>query len=486
METEKNITGKVLIRMISCLFLSLFWVVFIWRFWEKGVYALGLNFFIFTSLILIMFVKILRDKNHFEKTDFAWIIPICLFIMSFLLYENPFIKGVNIFVLPILFAIFYNYSFIEDKTKVHWGSHFLKTMLNRIFSFFNKIEKSTSSYFHLLLPTSNKNRTTTKSIILGLVLLLVISFAVVIPLLSSADHAFGEKMQFFYDWIGELFAFSIVYRIIFFGILSVLLLSFVLSWGKKFNYEEKIKDNKTDSIVAGIFLGGILLIYIVFLWTQLENMIVGDLPVDFQSTVVLVKSGFWQLFFLSIINIIVYLAVFRKTVPLVQKILAGFTFASLLLLFSAGHRMLMYVINYGFSYEKFFALYTVIYCAIIFGFFLISFSKNKRVNILKFLIFLFLWMYSIVAILPLEQFIFRANLALSGRETSRIKLPELTILSSDVLNIVKEKVNDGTMKKRDAKMEYGEYNWNPWIKNKENQVAKKHWYEKNISNLINK
>lgn len=49
-------------------------------------------------------------------------------------------------------------------------------------------------------------------------------------------------------------------------------------------------------------LSGVLALYGLFIFVQIERLWVNDLPVDFASTENLVKTGFWQLVFLSFLN----------------------------------------------------------------------------------------------------------------------------------------------------------------------------------------
>ena len=312
-----------------------------------------------------------------------------------------------------------------------------------------------------------------------------------IPLLSSADVVFAGKIQFTYDWFKDILSIPFIYKLLTFIALSVLFFSLLVAWSRRFDYTEKEESGrKIDPIVSGIVLGGVLCLYLLFLWVQINRLWVGTLPFDFKETESLVKSGFWQLFFLSVINVAIYFFTYKKTIPLVQRILIAFTVASLLLLSSAGYRMGLYVTYYGLSYEKFFASYTVIYSALLFIWLISRLFIKQRSNIVKFLVVLFLWMYAIVSILPVEQFILRTNVALSYLEESRIRLFELTMLSPDVLALVKEYQQQGVLEEKvDYLAQEGtnkseeDFDWNPWIERQEKVVSDKVWYERNLMNI---
>ncbi len=478
--------------MAWCLGLALFGVIFIWGFWERDIFALGLNAFIFLFFTLLLFLRVGYKQKYYDKRDLVWIIPLFLIAFSFLIYDNPFSKVFGLLVLSAFSALFINYGFLTDKAKRHWDINFVSHFLSRILSFLAKLNEAVNSYITLFLPKGGKRGTVITKIVLGLILFLLIAVTIIIPLLSSADSLFAARIDFIYTWLKDILSTTFVYRIVVFLILAILLLSALLAWGKKLDYKEKKEsERKIDPIVSGIVLGGVLVLYLLFLWVQLERLWVEGLPLDFKTTETLVKSGFWQLFFLSIINVLIYFFTYRRTNKVVQRILTAFTVASLLLLVSAGHRMALYVIFYGLSYEKFFASYTVLYSAILFVWLISRLFFSERANIFKFVVFLFLWMFAVMTILPVEAIILRTNIALAQRPESRIRLFELTMLSPDVLRAVKKYESAGALKESvdyleregDAKSEE-QFDWKPWIERQEKRIADKKWYEKNVMNIL--
>jgi len=484
---ETGLTKSLAGQLFLCAGLSIFWVIFIWGFWHKGIYALGINFFIFSALFCGLFLGVIYKKVKFRVNDLIWLIPIFLIILSFLIYDNPFLKITNLLILPIIFALFYNYLSLDNKGARHWDFHFLINVIKRIFSFLGKIGLSIILYLELIIPASKNNKRIIAKVIAGILLFLIIALTVILPLLSSADKVFSDKIEFIYSWLKEHFSFILMYKIITSVILSILMFSMLSAWNKKFDYLEKPETNdKVDPIISGIVLGGILAVYLLFLWVQVGRLWVGSLPFEFKDTEYFVKSGFWQLFYLSIINIVIYFFTYRKTILIVQRILTVFTFASLLLLISAAQRMQLYVTYYGFSYEKLFALYTVVYCVILFIWLISRLFIKNRSNIFKFLVMLFICMYGFITILPVEQFILRANIKLAELKESRIRLYELTMLSPDVLPLVKKYKDEGLLKER---IDYsapgaGEFDWTPWINEKEKIVSDKTWHERNLMNYI--
>jgi len=467
--TFKDRANSILIWSV---FLALYWVVFLWGFWEKGVFAFGFNATFFLALFLIFLGKIFPNQNKFwSRKHVAWLVPFVLLVISYSLYNTPFIRMTNVLVLPVLGVIFITYALLENRGIV-WGLEFFKTVFARSFSWIGSLGKSLRGYTFLLGRNSSS---ITRRVFFGVVFLVIIVATLIVPLLSKVDPEFAYLIDPLFDFVRNIIETETAVRVLVGAIIAVLSASVALSWLERPVVSEEKKDTNVDSIIAGIVIAGIFFVYVLFLAVQIKRLWVSELPIDFSETEILVKSGFWQLFILSVVNALIFFATYLKTNNLVHRLLGAFTVASLFLVMSAAWRMFLYVVFYGFSYEKFFASYTVLFSIILFVWLLVLFFQSKKRDIIKFIVFLFLWMYSIVAIFPVEQFIMRANVALSYQKDSRIELYELTMLSSDVLGYVEKRQN-----------EYIFSDWDKWIKEKKEQVAKKAWYESTIIDVFYK
>ena len=494
-----HLTKQNRIKVLWSLAVSAFWAVFLWGFWDKGVLALGLNAFVFWAALAGLFLWSLRHKGINLAEHLFWIAPIGLIIASYALYDNPFLKLTSLLLLPVLFALFYNFAHVPEPRRIRWDLAFLAIAAARTLSLLNGLRESALTHARLFaLPKKGHDKLA--RIGLGLAFFAVIALTVVIPMLSYADAEFAARMGGLLAWFREIISTSFVYKTIFALACSIAFLAALMEWSKTFAYANKENENEPlDPIISGIVLAGILGLYLLFLWIQAKRLWVGSLPFEFSAVTLLVKSGFWQLLLLSIINIAIYFLTYRKTIPAVQHILAAFTAASLLLLASAAQRMGLYVTYYGFSYEKFFASYTVIFCAILFVWLISRLFVRRRADIMKFLVVLFLWMYGLLTVLPVEQFILRANVALAGREGSQIRLVELTMLSPDVLALAQRYEAEGLLAERttarfarevllDVKNaqlnESAAAIWTDWIENRQLKLKQKKWYEKNAMNFL--
>ncbi|MDD5055354.1 MAG: DUF4173 domain-containing protein [Candidatus Peribacteraceae bacterium] len=473
-------TQRSVRSVIFTLGLSLFWVVFCWGIWERGPWAMGINYLLFVLglAFLFDFQSVYRAPL---RRQFSWLIPIILIALSFFLYENPFIKAVNVVVLPPLFAVYRIAVTTGNESNVRWsGNKWIEHLIRRFFGVLLKVGSAAEMIGRTIVPLKNGRTDVVRKVVLGVGILVLVSVAVFIPLLSSADPMFEKLTDDLWRQLADVLSMRYVFKTIFFAALSVVLLAMSLSWntGQDFVVEEK--QSTMDDIVSGIVLGGILLLYLLFMYTQVQSLWVGSLPTAFSETEILVKKGFWQLFILSGINVFLFLVYYRRTKAVVQKILVLFMFASLFLLVSAANRMGMYVWFYGFSYEKFFATYTVLFALILFGYLIRSLFSAERKDIVKFLITGFVWMYAVAAVLPMEQFIFRANARLSERPDSRINMMELQMLSADVYGLVRQQ---HAMISEASDESHTKEIWEEWLQDQERKSREKAWYEWTVQDL---
>jgi len=485
------------IKLLWSIGLSLFWVVFLWGFFERDVYALGANAFVFLAATMTLFLWAMLREGVPLKKNLFWIVPIFMIALGYLLYDNPFLKVVSVPVLAATFILFYNDAFMTAHGRARWDAKTVEALVWRSLSVVTHVRKA-GELVGRLASRARRESSTAKRVATGIVLFLLIAAIVVIPLLSSADAQFAATMGFVNEWIKKLFSTSLFGRILVFFLLSVFMVAALLAWARPFPHSRTDAETKhVDSIVIGIVLGGMLALYGIFLWIQLGNIWVGKLPVEFSETERLVKDGFWQLIFLTVINVFFTFIAYRKTVQAVQHLLIAFVAASLLLLASAGQRMTLYATYYGLSYEKFFASYAVVFCAILLIWLVARLCMRGRADVIKFSALLFLWMYAVLTVMPVEQIILRSNVALSKREGSQIRLFELTMLSPDVLDLVRKYQREGVLEEKNpfytreasAAAPEGAYSkptfdWNPWIKDREQRVSDKKWYELNVTNLL--
>lgn len=460
---------------IGCLILSMLWVTFLWGFWSSGVYALGIN----AAIVFLMMAFFLKQFTALKRIDWKagsyWITPILLSLLSFALYENPFLKSASLIVLPMCTAAFCALAVSEPIERFHWEAREVFAALVRYsFAPLTGLIASITAHIATCFPKSEINFRIIKRVITGAVILLLISVFLIIPMLSSADEEFGRRMSLISRTVIDFVCNDFFIRVVAMLILSVIF--FAQSEALAARPVRVVTNRATDSIIAGMVLGGVLALYLVFLSIQFECLWWSDLPREFKATENLVKSGFWQLIGLSTINLILFAWSFQRTNKAIQLLLGGFTTASLLLVASAAQRMYLYATLYGLSYEKFFASYAVLYCIIIFSVLLYALVVGKEFDAIKGSLVLFIWMYAIASLLPTERIVLNTNVALSHRANSRINLDDLTMLSADVFGTV--------INLRETRAELTSNRWNGWVEREQEYLTKKPLHEHTLSSVI--
>ncbi len=463
--------------MLSIVTIAIFTVLGHWNFWSEGVYALGFN----TTAFWFGLGGLLWAKNPLLawKRDWIWVVPLALMAISFSLYENPWLKIITCIVLPASVGIFYAYSQLTNGKQSFWGLQLLKTLVKRCVTPLRHLGEAV--YYcrsRIAFVKGKQDKNLNKRIFKGLLLLSPLAVFVVV-LLGSADDNFASlTSNIFINFFG-LLNFAMIAKVLCIVILCVLLLAMLHAWKSPFDFTEEKVVISLDDVVVGIVMGGVLLIYGLFLWLQLDYLLIGSLPESFTATEKIVKSGFWQLFFLTILNTGLFFAVYKNTGAAAQIILRVFIVASGLLLLSAAWRMGLYVYWYGFSYEKYFASYTSLFALLVFVYLLAASFSKERKDVFKFIAFAALCSYGVATVTPVERIIFNTNVALSQSSDSRVGLYELRQMSADILGDVKGLVNDAESAARIGVTEV--QNWKSWVNKQERKHCDRAWYESNLS-----
>jgi hypothetical protein len=161
--------------------------------------------------------------------EFMLLVPIILLSLTFFLFANSFLHGINALILPLL---------IVAQT-MRMGE--VKRQLSQPFHYLGDVIKQMTAHGFLYFPlpfhmicnslrlqsVKSKNKTLMK-ISLGLLLTLPLLF-IVIPLLSSADSIFQQKISGIQQLVFEINVGSFLFRSIWVVLVSLYLFSYVWS-----------------------------------------------------------------------------------------------------------------------------------------------------------------------------------------------------------------------------------------------------------------
>lgn len=447
-----------------------------WNLFSDGVVVLGLNASLFWIGVAV--VLCLVDNSYGIRRDWMWLCPIALMGLSYSLYENPWLKLITLFLLPIMVGVFCAYSHVNDRREMLWNGQLLRAIGVRFFKPLSAMDQVMEGLFdRSLFPSGLLEGGVIGRILRGVLFLVPLSL-LVISLLSSADAKFGEIVLHGVRATFDAMSWLTLWKFTLSLLLAIALLSMATGWRGVIVYSESSDTKTIDGLVAGIVLGGLLTIYIAFLSLQLDNLVVETLPENYREAELMVKSGFWQLFLLAVLNTGLFFIVYKKTGWAAQWVLRVFIIASSLLMVSAAWKVWLYSRTFGLSYEKFFACYTAVFAlGVLLYLVAASFSHSRR-NVVKVIAFAALWGYSVATISPVEKMIFHANLYFAEQEDTRITLSQLTQLSLDILTEVNEVYPSQLVREpEDIAV------WRNWKWQQKHTYCERPWYEKNLSVL---
>jgi len=462
-------------RLATILLTALFGVLTHWNVWDNGVHSIGWN----TSITwLALGLMLIRSNQSIRlSSDWMWLAPLGLMTLSFGLYENPWLKTLCFLVMPMAVGVFFSFGHLKRKEKQVWGSAVLSKLISNTFAVIPAIFPSLVLLRNAFFSSFEESKLCVLKRVVRALMILLPLMLVILLLLSSADENFDLMVSGWFEYVAGVLDWALVGKLISVCMMSGVLLAVVTILRRELGTEQEFVVRRVDDLVAIIVLTSILFVYIAFLIVQLDYLLVKQLPIEFADTEHLVKSGFWQLFFLSAINVGLFYWAYKNTGWLAQWILRVYLIASALILMSAGWRMGLYVVYYGLSYEKFFASYTTFYALVLFCFLGWAVFATSRKDIVKTLCVSALWMFSIATVLPIERIIFSSNLALSQKEGSRINLIHLSVLSTDVLAIASRNFHAGKLTNNGT--------WAYWLRATSNENCDRPWYESNLSVELN-
>ncbi len=428
------------------------------------------------------------------------IAPLILIALSIGFYETSFTTAISIAALPLLVIFSTTISAWRSITPICTLQNMLMTVARYALSFL----QAPRALIMAMPRTAHMH--TVGVIALGALLLSLLAGGVIIPPLASAD----EQLATLAKHLVQIFLRIDLLHILNVLFTVVLLVALIIHWKDIQKWHCTVPPSGRDgNIIASILLGGLLLVYVVFLTLQVQTLFITGLPQNFTDVLRIVKGGFWQLVTVTIINGILILIIFDRVTVFVRRIAALFTIASLLLGVSALWRMMLYIHYYGLSFEKFFAFYATIFFVGALLYIVIALLRAQRIPIVPTLMTAALWMYAVATILPLERIIYTYNLTRTQDPMSRIDINEMRMLGYDALPLIDETWdtllvlaeqdlqyydNDDTETRKDVAEKY----WSDW---RTNVIANttlrtygkgtlyktpQQWYERSMTSLIYK
>lgn len=400
------------------------------------MHQIGISYFVFIVFFYSLFYWRFRSFP-FSHQRFGYLLLISIWILaaSYSLYDTALFYGLNILVIPALVA--FHLVLITSPKKIEWNHlSFIFYIVQRLVDGIRY--NATFIKFISKLPKENSNQRhfdVWKKILIGMGIS-VPFLAIIVGLLVSADTQFARilgNIPSFLTFRGDLVFRSVViliFTLLFFGFMQVLFL-------------RKIEIARKDGIMKPISMDGVItltvlllfdLVYIVFVAVQFRYFFSGTLG-DGLTYAEYARRGFFELLFVTLINLTVTIAVIyttkgiqgllKKTIRLALTVLV---LSSGVILISAFKRMMMYEDAYGYTFLR-----VLVHSFMIFLMMILAYTLAKiwleKLSLFHFYFISALIYYVGINIINLDRIVVEQNMV-RYEETKKIDVAYLNRLSS--------------------------------------------------------
>jgi len=342
--TKKNFKLSVIIFSIAAILITIVSNIHIDPYIKK--FIIPVLVLIFSYIFVLEEIKVVKNRKAY-----LYLIPILLALLSYLFIKIDESNMVlNIIFIPIVLSIFL-LTLVNEKYDLS-----RKFMLN-FFRIFPGRLFSNLRYVDLLKKEKNvpKNKNGF-NIFIGCLIGIPIAIVILI-LLSSADTYFSTFIDSIITFIKNVLNLNNLVPNLF-----ILLGSFIVLFSVFVNILKNRNQNKKEqklrvanNSISSTILIIINFVFVLFLVSEISKLTVNflHLPVEY-TYAEYAREGFFQLLFVTIINIsiilyFVYYTTVIKENKLVKNLLLILVTFSILLIFNSYYRMFLYIGAYGFT-----------------------------------------------------------------------------------------------------------------------------------------
>ena len=390
-------------------------------------HSIGLNWLLYCiPLILLSIYTLSKEKRIKHKSGLLFIIPIIILSISELLYNSIF-TDLNTIIIPLLFLFMYIYT-IRPTFKL---KELLLDIGRLIFKKFNIT--FIKNYVNLISLKTKKiiklNQESKKKILSILVVIPIV--IIVLSLLITADMQFKSLFSFAFDSLDGVDIVTIITRICFILFEFIFLGSFfnylLYQYGKE-NYPNK-SSFKIDQYTIKLLLIVLNIIYIVFDIIQIRSLFlhhVGDGIIYSEYA----RTGFFQLMFVSVLNIGIILLTKKSKEDINIKHLSSLlVFLTLIIIGSSFYRMYLYDTAYGYTVLRL-LVYTTLMTETMLLVPTVFYIYNSKVKILKYYMIICLSVYTLMNVYSIDKIIAKNNINRYDR-SKKVDIDYLVDLSED-------------------------------------------------------
>ena len=393
---------------------------------------LGLSVILFIIPFLVFLYYVFRERNLIRnKYGLLLMIPIILLALAYFIYNNTFFDIMNLFVIPILFIIMY----IMTINPTNRLAQFFKDIFILIFKPFKYLDDCCSQlgdYIAAKVKISDKTKSVVKSIVIILPILII-----VLLLLSSADMIFNSVFSGMFNWFGDVidnFSISnVIGRLIQMSLLFIYLSLLILFLIKDFSKEEYISEEKKtkDNFTMKLLLTVLNVVYIIFDIIQIKSLVFHSVG-DGITYAEYARQGFFQLMFVSLINIsiILYSKKYKngdsKYINIMSIIMVVLTFV---IIVSSFLRMNLYEQEYGYTLLRL-LVYITLFTEVILLIPTVKYIINPQTKILNYYVVIIVSVYTFINFINIDGVIAERNIV-RYYDNSKLDLNYLENYSTD-------------------------------------------------------
>lgn len=382
------------------------WTVIL--FWGKNI---GLSMLLFIAPFIYFLIGLLENKNKIEyKEAKILIIPIVVLASTYFIFDNSFFNKLNIVVIPVLIILMIIKLMEKNLDIDKFFLRFVELILDPL-TYIEATMKDLKKYILSMFKIKGK---TEKNSSIGKAILITIPLVIiVIALLSSADEIFGKIfLTGIFNILNVIFEFDLTNIILKIAVIIALFIYFS-SFFNHIIYEYKPKDEEfqklqiKDITTTKMVLTALNVVYILFCFIQIKALFLGKDDVSNYSQYA--RKGFFQLMFVSFINLVVILISKKceknKYINSMCLVMIACTFVILL---SSGVRMFFYESAYGYT-----RLRLLVYVALLTEAILliptIAYVIDKKINLPKVYMAIIIVMYVGINMANIDNIITKSN-----------------------------------------------------------------------------
>ena len=363
--------------------------------------SLGINVILFTVPFLIFLVVYLKINNLIKnKKGLLFTIPILILSVIPTFYSNIFIL-LNTLVIPILYILLFIYTInptynIIDLLKKGVLQIFLP--VGKIGNFFRVV----TSGIRDKIKITDKTKKTLKALLIVIPITLLVLW-----LLTSADMVFGN----YFSNIFKIFDYIPNNNIIQRTIIVLLLFTYI---GSTLIYsispeETETKRKNLDYFTIKLLLTVLNIIYVVFDIIQIRSLLLHHVG-NTITYAEYARQGFFQLMFISVINLIIILLSKSTKETKYNKIMSIIMiFLTLIIIASSFIRMYLYESTYGYTLLRL-GVYVILITEVLLLIPTIIYIFNSKFNILRSYLYIVTFVYTFINLFSIEKIITENNI----------------------------------------------------------------------------